>query len=93
MEIEKIEDLEGAIIKNAYYIRLFHIFINYFYASACNITNIAILRATLNSRWSKSIQDVDFSSYYNLQSFDKKFQYLSNNHKYLYMYFVIRCMR
>lgn len=92
-EIEKIEESGDEVIKNACYIRLFHIFINYFYVLACNIKNIDILRATLNSRWGKSIQAADLSLYDNLQASDKKFQYLLNNHNWLYMYFVVRCMR
>lgn len=92
-EIEKIKASGNVKMENAYNIRLFHIFVNYFYVLACNILNINQLKAILNSTWGSAIKNVDFSTYYNTQPFDKKFQYMLGNTKWLYFYFIVRCVR
>lgn len=92
-EIEKMKALGNVKLDNAYNIRLFHIFINYFYALAFTVLNITKLRTTLNSAWGKAIRNIDLSSYYSTQPFDKKFQYMLGNTKWLYFYFIVRCVR
>ena len=92
-EIARLKDLDHAGRGNAYNVRLFHIFINYFYVLACTIFNLSKLKSVLHSSWGKEIQKTNLSIYYNVQGIDKKFQYMLQNSEYLYCYFILRCIR
>lgn len=92
-EIETIEAQSGPETRNACHIRLFHIFINYFYTLTNNMSNLGQLKTMLHTSWGDKIQGIDLSPYQNQQSSDRKFQYLLRHRRCLYRYFLLRCIR
>ena len=80
-------------LKNAYDIRLFHIFINYFNTMILSLHNWRALYSTWNSSWGKSVRQANFDAYYNISMTDIKYRRIFRSTPRLFTYFFYRRIR